>query len=114
MVEAAEHREARLFRRPVHAHPDAAVPLQAAFFAISALDHAVVLAPLPALPALRRIFSPRYMTPLPLYGSGGRSERMSAATWPTSSLAIPVTENLVWSCTSMVTPAGGLNLMGWE
>src|SRR6266849_1481801 len=66
VVEAAEDREPRLLRRPAHVHPHAAVPLRAALLAIDLLDHAAVLAPLPALPALRRIFSPRYMTPLPL------------------------------------------------
>ncbi len=37
------------------------------------------------LPALRRICSAQCFTPLPLYGSGGRSLRIRAATWPTSS-----------------------------
>ena len=34
---------------------------------------------LPLLPALRRITSPRYRIPLPLYGSGLRMERIMAA-----------------------------------
>src|ERR1700716_4090797 len=89
---------------------DAAAPvsLQAVHLAIAWLDHAVAFAPLPALPALRRTFSPRYITPLPLYGSGGRRPRRLAATWPTSSIEIPETENLVWSWTSIVMPWGGL------
>src|SRR5438128_2490712 len=66
VVEAAVDGQARPLRRAAHGYPHAPVPLRAAFFAIGALDHAVVFAPLPALPALRLIFSPRYMTPLPL------------------------------------------------
>src|SRR5438270_2503387 len=44
-----------------------------------------------ALPALRRITSSVYLMPLPLYGSGSRSERISAAVCPTSCLSLPVT-----------------------
>src|SRR6266849_4658068 len=95
VIEAAIHGEARPLRRPAHVHAHAAMALRAAYLAIGVLDHAAVFAPLPALPALRRIFSPRYITPLPLYGSGGRRERMSAATWPTASFSMPETENLV-------------------
>ena len=36
------------------------------------------------------MYSPSYLTPLPLYGSGGRKPRMSAATWPTSALSAPL------------------------
>src|SRR6202022_727645 len=43
----------------------------------------------PAFPALRRICSPTYLIPLPLYGSGGLMVRSSAATWPTISLFAP-------------------------
>src|SRR4029077_9603520 len=114
MVEAAVDREPRAFLRADDVYADPAVALQAAFLAIGLLDHPAAFAPLPALPALRRIFSPRYMTPLPLYGSGGRRPRMLAATCPTSSIEIPVTANFVWSWTSMVTPGGGLNLIGCE
>src|ERR1041384_8386133 len=42
------------------------------------------------LPSLRKMYSPAYFTPLPLYGSGGRNARISAATWPTFCLSIPV------------------------
>src|SRR4029079_17660543 len=35
------------------------------------------------LPSLRKMYSPRYLMPLPLYGSGLRQRRISAATWPT-------------------------------
>jgi len=40
--------------------------------------------------------SPSYFTPLPLYGSGGRNERIFAATCPTSCLSIPVMVMFVW------------------
>src|SRR3984957_5590517 len=43
----------------------------------------------PVLPAFRRICSLRYLMPLPLYGSGGRKLRSSAATSPTTSLVAP-------------------------
>ena len=33
-----------------------------------------------------------YLMPLPLYGSGGRTARISAATWPTFCLSNP----LIW------------------
>ena len=39
------------------------------------------------LPALRRTRSSAYRMPLPLYGSGLRILRMSAATWPTACLS---------------------------
>ena len=35
------------------------------------------------LPSLRKTRSLAYLMPLPLYGSGGRYSRISAATWPT-------------------------------
>src|SRR5207248_11463755 len=91
----------------------APMPAQPVDLAVRGLSQAV-LAPFPALPALRLAFSPRYMTPLPLYGSGGRSTRRLAATWPTSSMEMPDTENFVGSCTSIAMPAGGLKRMGCE
>src|SRR5262245_52464156 len=39
----------------------------------------------PALPTFFLITSSTYLTPLPLYGSGGRSSRTLAAVWPTRS-----------------------------
>ena len=47
-----------------------------------------------ALPTFRRTCSPAYLTPLPLYGSGGRVRRMRAAISPTSCLSIPLTDDL--------------------
>src|SRR5262249_2985619 len=46
-------------------------------------------APAAAFPAFRRMVSVPYLTPLPLYGSGGRSRRIAAAVWPSSSRAPP-------------------------
>src|SRR5580692_9022179 len=59
------------------------------------LDFAPAMTYLPAFPTLRRICSPWYRTPLPLYGSGLRSLRMLAATSPTCCLSIPSTTNRV-------------------
>src|SRR5207302_6031406 len=114
LIEAPKNREPRPLRcaGDVDTHP--LVALRPVLLAIVSLDHAVALAPLPALPALRRTFSSRYLTPLPLYGSGGRIPRMLAATWPTSSIEIPLTENLVGSWTSIEMPCGGLNRIGCE
>ena len=55
----------------------------------------------PALPAFFLSTSPVYRTPFCLYGSGLRSDRMLAATWPTSCLSMPVTVTCV--CFSMAT-----------
>src|ERR1019366_9573894 len=49
---------------------------------------------LPAFPALRRICSPWYRTPLPLYGSGLRRLRLLAATSATCCFSMPSTTNL--------------------
>src|SRR4029079_10534196 len=68
---------------------------------------------LPALPALRRMYSPEYRTPLPLYGSGLRVARTWAATWPTSSLSIPTTARRVGFSTSNEIPDGGSISTGW-
>ena len=80
---AAEHRQTRTARRArdplANAIAANATPL--VLVVLTAHDAAPA-----ALPALRRMYSPSYLTPLPLYGSGGRNARMSAATWPTSAL----------------------------
>jgi hypothetical protein len=55
----------------------------------------------PALPAFFFSRSPVMRTPFCLYGSGGRSERMSAATWPTWPLSAPLTMRCV--CFSTAT-----------
>src|SRR4029453_9410867 len=69
---------------------------------------------LPAFPALRRMTSPWYFTPLPLYGSGGRILRMFAATSPTSCLSMPATVNCVGRSTVNVMPSGADTLTGCE
>ena len=48
--------------------------------------------------------SPWYLTPLPLYGSGGRILRMFAATSPTCCLSMPATWNSVGRSTVKVMP----------
>jgi hypothetical protein len=54
---------------------------------------------LPLLPSLRTINSSEYLTPLPLYGSGGRSLRMIAAKLPTTSLSGPEIVKVVLAST---------------
>src|ERR1700694_3785753 len=66
MVEAAVDREPRALFGSAHVHTHALMALEPVHLTVCSLDHPAALAPLPALPALRRIFSPRYMTPLPL------------------------------------------------
>src|SRR5437763_899458 len=52
---------------------------------------AISRAPYFFLPSLRKMYSPAYLTPLPLYGSGLRNERIWAATCPTFCPSIPLT-----------------------
>src|SRR5260370_16583517 len=49
----------------------------------------------PVLPTFFFNRSPAYRTPLFLYGSGGRSDRISAATWPTFWRSIPFSVSFV-------------------
>src|SRR5512147_1230701 len=67
-----------------------------------------------ALPALRRIYSPSYFTPFPLYGSGGRNDRIFAATCPTSCLSMPLMTMFVGIGVSSLMPEGGSNRIGCE
>src|SRR5207244_3781547 len=46
--------------------------------------------------------------PLPLYGSGGRTLRISAAVWPTICLSVPFTTTCVGTGTSNEMPVRGL------
>ena len=65
---------------------------------------------LPVFPTLRRICSPSYRTPLPLYGSGLRSRRMLAAIWPTFCLSMPCDARTGWALsTANVMPSGGVD-----
>ena len=50
--------------------------------------------------------------PLPLYGSGGRTSRISAAVWPTTCLSVPLTTIWVGTGTSKLTPGRGWIVTG--
>src|SRR5205085_10522509 len=84
VLERPEHDQARPRRRAGDLFPDAQVPAVAFLVARLRRSNAGHYLP-PALPALRRTCSPAYLMPFPLYGSGGRRLRSSAATWPTFS-----------------------------
>src|SRR5262249_9132587 len=58
------------------------------------------------LPSLRKMVSFEYLTPLPLYGSGLRNERISGATWPTFCPSIPEMTTSVGFGTWIVIPSG--------
>src|SRR5579875_1400925 len=58
------------------------------------------------LPSLRKTYSSAYFTPLPLYGSGGRKLRISAATWPTCCLSIPLITISVGLGVAIAIPCG--------
>src|SRR5690348_5943244 len=58
------------------------------------------------LPSLRKMYSPAYFTPLPLYGSGLRKPRISAATWPTCWRSIPEITTSVGFGVVTAMPAG--------
>src|SRR4029079_13138434 len=80
--------------------PNAKVAAIAPLFVRSRWTHDRHYLP-PALPAFRRICSPAYLMPLPLYGSGGRRLRSSAATCPTTSLVAP--SLMIWVGTGAVS-----------
>src|SRR5262249_53006969 len=104
VLRAAKHRQARPLGRTGNTLANAITPDPAPFVVIVGSAHA---APVPAaLPALRRMCSPSYFTPLPLYGSGGRNPRISAAAWPTDHLSAPEMTTRVGFSTLIVTPAG--------
>src|SRR4029077_19865029 len=110
---AAEDRQARPLRAAGDAQSQALMPLAAQRVPRVLLDH-LAPPPLPALPALRRICSPAYRIPLPLYGSGLRRERMKAAVCPTSSLSAPTTARRVGVSTWKLIPSGGSISTGCE
>src|SRR4030065_96307 len=68
----------------------------------------------PALPAFLLITSSEYLMPLPLYGSGGLIDLMSAATCPTTCLSGPFMVTMVCFSTVAVTPLGSSYFIGWE
>src|SRR5262249_10566356 len=63
-------------------------------------------APAAALPAFRRMVSVEYLTPLPLYGSGGRRRRIRAAVWPGGPRAPHASVTTTCRSTLAVTPGG--------
>src|SRR6476469_3908662 len=65
------------------------------------------------LPSLRKIYSPRYLMPLPLYGSGLRQRRISAATWPTCWRSMPLISTVFWSGVLTSMPSGTGKLTSW-
>src|SRR5512136_947193 len=70
-------------------------------------------AALPALPGFRRIFSPAYLMPFPLYESHFRIALNLAATSPTSSLSTPTTFTRFVPSTAKEIPGGGSTSTGW-
>src|SRR6185436_20658655 len=112
VLRAAKYRKTRTLRRTDDTAPDAIPPDAAAFVLVVGPAHDD---PVPAaLPALRRMYSPSYLMPLPLYGSGGRKPRISAHDCPTCHLSAPETTSRVGFSTLMVMPAGGSKRTGCE
>src|SRR2546426_1376626 len=60
------------------------------------------------------MYSPAYLTPFALYGSGTRRRRIFAATSPTTSLSTPETLSFCGVSTVNVMPAGGSISIGCE
>src|SRR5262249_18775753 len=58
------------------------------------------------LPSLRKILSSAYFTPFPFDGSGPRKARISAATWPTFCLLVPLTTISVGFGVTIAIPSG--------
>src|SRR4029079_8226271 len=120
---AAEHGQPRALRGPLDALAQRAVPLLAAFLLETDIDEhgdSFVFSepppPLPVAPALPTFFlitSSTYFTPLPLYGSGGRSSRTAASVCPTRSRSALVSVTRFLS-TLAATPFGSLNTTGCE
>src|ERR1700685_2942419 len=58
------------------------------------------------LPSLRKMRSSEYLMPLPLYASGGRYSRISAATWPTFWRSAPEITISTGRGVAIVMPSG--------
>src|ERR1700688_496981 len=88
--------------------PDALAPGSTFFRLLGRHRRSVqlALAVAAALPALRRMVSVAYLIPLPLYGSGGRSSRIWAATCPISCRSALSRVITTWRSTLAVTPGG--------
>src|SRR6266850_1868299 len=105
VVQAAVDRQARAL--DVALHPLADVRLAAAPQLLLPHVRRGAHVAAPVLPCLRRMVSSAYLMPLPLYGSGGRSLRISAATRPMRCLSAPFTvRRLPLASYSAVTPSG--------
>src|SRR5690606_32288779 len=76
VLRAAEDRQARALGAAADAEAQSLVTLATQGVAGKACHRRPQPPTLPALPALRRICSPAYLMPLPLYGSGLRCDRM--------------------------------------
>ena len=59
------------------------------------------------------MYSPAYVTPLPLYGSGLRKPRISAATWPTCWRSMPEITTSVGFGVAIVMPFGIGKTTSW-
>src|SRR5829696_3694291 len=113
VLQRAEHDQARALGRAGHRLANAEVPSLAPVRVRPGNAHLRHYLP-PAFPAFRRTCSPWYLMPFPLYGSGGRRLRSSAATCPTFSLSAPsmMTRVGVWAVS--LTPAGARYSTGCE
>src|SRR3954469_7336176 len=114
VLQRAEHHQPRTLGRPLHLVAHAQVATYAHLGAVLRNTNAAHDYFPPALPALRRICSPAYLTPFPLYGSGGRRLRISAATWPTTSLFAPSTTICVGTGAVSLIPCGARYSIGCE
>src|SRR5437667_5787322 len=85
----------------------------ASIFIIHHFAFIIYFAPAPAnaLPGLIFTCSPSYRMPLPLYGSGFRTERTCAANWPTACLSAPVTTIFVPSSDTATLPGIGTEMV---
>src|SRR5690242_4347787 len=114
VLQRAEHDESRTLGRPLHRLAHAQMTANALLGPVLRNSDAAHDYLPPALPALRRICSPTYLTPFPLYGSGGRRLRISAATWPTTSLFAPSTTICVGTGAVSLMPCGARYSIGCE
>src|SRR5436309_5410501 len=117
MLQTAEDRQARALNRTGHPPAQPVVPPLSEFMLF--VHCYLPLAPLAVLPAFRRTCSPWYRMPLPLYGSGFFTARISAACCPTTSLSIPLMRTkklrVFVSCpTSKLIPSLGITSMPCE
>src|SRR5438876_3363345 len=110
VVEAPEHGQARAFGRPPDHPADPPMPDRPPLDLVARQHYFA-----PAfLPTLRRMCSSAYLMPLPLYGSGLRSPRRLAASWPRSALSGPLSVMETCLSTSAWTPSGSGKMTGWE